>query len=143
MTFHRTSHLMAETLARAEATFEETREGYWTVTLGHESRAITKEGPASYIAWIGHRDVHWCFAKALKACVDDIEFRLSEAALAQAAHDEAIASLMQMTSAEKVRLIETLQAERDHLDFAPGRMDVVARKAEKDRQIATLRRISL
>lgn len=125
------------------ASFVETRPGYWTVSVGHESRAITKEGPASYIAWTGSQDRHWCFAKALKACVDDIEYRLEEAALAQAAHDEAIASLMQMTSEEKVRLIETLQVERDALDYAPGRMDVVARKAEKDRQIATLRRISL
>lgn len=126
-----------------DVSFVETRPGYWTITLGHEQRAITKEGPARYIAWIGHRDTHWCFAKALKACVDDIEYRLAEAALAQRAQDEAIASLMQMTSAEKVRLIETIQAERDALDYAPGRMDVVARKAEKDRQIATLRRISL
>ncbi|MER9937456.1 hypothetical protein [Mesorhizobium sp. M0088] len=123
------------------ATWEETRENYWTVTLGHESRAISKDG-TNFIAWIGHRATHWCFSRALKACVEDIEYRLAEAAMAQAAHDEAIASLMRMTAAEKARLIETIEAERAALDYAPGRMDVVARKAEKDRQIATLRRVS-
>jgi hypothetical protein len=110
--------------------------------LGHESRAITKEGPASFIAWIGHRDVHWCFSRALAACVDDMEFRLAEAALAQAAHDEAIASLMRMTPAEKARLIETLQVERAALDYAPSGVDVMALKVQKDMQIASLRRIS-
>jgi hypothetical protein len=134
VSFHRTSH-------PAEATFEETSPGYFTVSLGHESRAITKEGPASYIAWTGSQDRHWCFAKALKACVEDIEFRLSEAAMAQAAHDEAIASLMQMTPAAKARLIAKLEQERDWLDYSPSGVDVVARKAEKDRQISTLRAV--
>ncbi|MER9355513.1 hypothetical protein NKI61_19785 [Mesorhizobium sp. M0514] len=123
------------------ATWEETRENYWTVTLGHESRAISKDG-TNFIAWIGHRDTHWCFSRALKACVDDIECRLAEAALAQAEHDEAIASLMQMTGAEKARLIAKLEQERDWLDHSGSHVDVVARKAEKDRQISTLRRIS-
>ncbi|MCA0032709.1 hypothetical protein [Mesorhizobium sp. B263B2A] len=123
------------------ASFVETSRGYFTVTLGHETRAITKEGPASYIAWIGSQDRHWCFAKALKACVEDIEFRLSEAALAQAAHDEAIASLMQMTSAEKVRLIAKLEAERDWLDWSGSEVNVTARKAQFDKQISTLRTI--
>ena len=123
------------------ATWEQTSPGNFTVTIGHESRAISQDG-SSFIAWIGHRNVNWCFQRALKACVDDMEYRLAEAAMAQAAHDEAIASLMRMSGAEKARLIAKLKQERDWLDYSPSGVDVVARKAEKDRQIATLRRIS-
>jgi hypothetical protein len=125
----------------AEASFVETHPGYWTVTLGHEQRTITKEGPSSYIAWLGAQDRHWCFAKALKACVEDIEYRLAEAAMAQAAHDEAIASLMRMTPRQKTELIAKLTVERDMLDWSDAHVDVVARKAVFDRQIATLRAV--
>lgn len=123
--------------------FTETHPGHWTVSLGgrDDTRAISKDG-FHFIAWIGHASKHWCFSNALKACAENIQQHRDMVVEAQLAHDAAIASLMRMTPAEKARLIETLQAERDHLDFAPGRMDVVARKAEKDRQIASLRRIS-
>lgn len=126
--------------AKISATWEQTSPGNFTVTLGHQSRAISQDG-SNFIAWIGHRNVNWCFARALKACVDDMEYRLAEAAMAQAAHDEAIASLMRMTGAEKARLIAKLEQERDWLDYSPSGVDVVARKAEKDRQIATLRAV--
>ncbi len=127
---------------RPAATWEQTHEGHWTVTIGHQSRAISQDG-SNFIAWIGHRDVNWCFARALKACVDDMEYRLAEAAMAQAAHDEAIAALMRMTPAAKARLILTLESERDYLELHAGsEVDVVARKAQFDKQIATLRRIS-
>lgn len=129
----------AHTFATDEATWVETRPGYWTMTLGHESRAISQDGPGCFIAWIGFQSRHWCFARALKACVEDIEYRLFEAAEAQRAHDEAIASLMLMTPAAKARLIASLEAERDMLDYAPTGVDVVARKAVFDKQIATLR----
>jgi hypothetical protein len=86
-------------------------------------------------------DTHWCFARALKACVDDIEYRQFEAARAQQEHDEAIASLMRMTGAEKARLIAKLEQERDWLDHSGSHVDVVARKAQFDRQIATLRAV--
>ena len=122
-------------------TWEETSDGQWDVRVGHESRCITKDGPASYIAWIGCQSRHWCFAKALKACVDDMEYRLAEAALAQAAHDEAIASLMRMTGAEKARLVAKLEQERDWLDYSGSEVNVTARKAVFEKQIATLRAV--
>lgn len=131
----------AHTFAADEATWVETRPNYWTMTLGHETRAITQDGPSSFIAWIGFQSRHWCFARALKACVDDIEYRLFEAAEAQRAHDEAIASLMRMTPAAKARLIASLEAERDGLDYSDSEVNVTARKAQFDRQIATLRQI--
>jgi hypothetical protein len=134
------AHAFPASTFSADATWTETHEGHWTVTLGDESRAISKDG-SNFIAWIGHRSSHWCFARALKACVDDIEYRLAEAALAQAAHDEAIASLMRMTGAEKARLIAKLEQERDWLDHSDAHVDVVARKAQFDRQIATLRAV--
>jgi hypothetical protein len=124
-----------------EATWEETRKGYWTVTLGHESRAISQESPSCFIAWIGHQSKHWCFARALKACVDDIEFRKFEAAEAQRAHDEAIASLMRMTPAQRDRAIARLTEERDLLEYAGAEVDLVARRARLDRQISRLRGI--
>ena len=127
----------------SDVSWVETNPGYWTVTLGggDDSRAITQDG-SGFIAWVGTQERHWCFSKALKACVENIQFHRDVDAEAQLAQDAAIASLMRMTPGEKARLIETLEVERAALDFAPGRMDVVARKTEKDRQIASLRRIS-
>jgi hypothetical protein len=49
---------------------------------------------------------------------------------------------MRMTPAEKARLIvQKLTVERDMLDYAPSGVDVVARKAQFDKQIATLRAV--
>ncbi len=118
------------------ATWIETSPNYFTVTLGHETRAITKEAPGSYIAWIGHQSRHWCFARALKACVDDIEYRLNEAALAQAAHDEAMGSLMRMTPAQRERLIARLTEEREMHEFTDhGRAKRLERQIERLRSI--------
>jgi hypothetical protein len=125
--------------AATEASFVETSPGYWTVSLGHESRVITRPAPGKYIAWIGHQSVHWCFSRALKACTDDIEYRLFEAAEAQRLHDEAIASLMRMTPAQRNRLISNLETERDGLDYSESHVDAVARKASIDRKIVRLR----
>lgn len=121
--------------------FIETNPGYWTVNVGEDSRSITQVG-SSFIAWVGCQSKHWCFSKALTACVEDIEYRRFEHERAQAEHDEAIAALIRMTPAEKSRLIDKLTAERDWLDFSDSEVDVVARKAKFDRQISTLREIS-
>lgn len=128
----------------SDVSWVETNPGYWTVTLGgreEDSRSITQDG-SGFIAWVGSQERHWCFSKALKACADNIQFHRDLAVEAQLAHDAAIASLMRMTPAEKARLIDKLEAERDRLDYAPSGVNVVALKAFKDKQIATLRRIS-
>lgn len=133
---HLTRHL------EPEVSFVETRPGHWTVTLGgreEDSRAISKEGPASYTAWIGHASKHWCFSRALKACADDIQWHRDMVVETQLAHDAAIASLMRMTPAEKARLIDSLGRERDLLDYSDAHVDVAVRKARFDRQIASLR----
>lgn len=120
-------------------TYEETSPGRWEVRLGHESRVITMPVRGDYIAWIGFQSHHWCLSSAVRACVEDIEYRLSVAAADQRAHDEAIASLMRMTPAQRARLIASLETERDGLDFADSEMDVAARKASIDRKIVRLR----
>lgn len=127
---------------RPAATWVETNPGHWTVTLGHESRAISHPSPGVFIAWIGHQDRHWCFARALRACVEDIEYRLFKAARVQQEHEEGIAALMRMTVAERSRFIASLEAERDLLDYADSEVNVTARKAQFDRQISTLRAMS-
>lgn len=131
----------ALTASAAEASFTETHPGRWVVILGHESRTITQEGPAWFIAWLGRQEVCWCFSKALAACVEDIEFRVSEAARSQREHDEAIAALARMSPAEKASAIEALTAQRDWLDWSGSEVDVVARKAAIGKRIAHLRAI--
>lgn len=126
------------TFTAAPASWVETHPGHFTVTHAGETRAISKDG-TEFIAWIGHQSRQWCFARALKACVEDIEYRQFEAIEAARAHEEAIASLMRMTPAAKARLIASLEAERDGLDYADSEMDIVARKARIERRIANLR----
>jgi hypothetical protein len=123
----------------SEASYVETSPGRWEVRLGHETRVITRPAAGKYIAWIGHQSPHWCLSNAVRACVEDIEYRLFLAAEDQRKHDEQIASLMQMTPAQRERAIARLEAERDRLDYSPSHMDVPARKARIDRQIAGLR----
>jgi hypothetical protein len=123
----------------SEASYIETSPGRWEVRLGHESRVITMPVPGKYIAWIGHQSPHWCLSSAVRACIEDIEYRLFLAAEEQRKHDEQIASLMQMTPAQRDRAIARLEAERDLLDYADSEMDVPSRKARIDRQIAGLR----
>lgn len=123
--------------------FTETHPGNWTVTVGgdeNDSRAISRDG-SGFIAWIGHQSRHWSFQGALDACAEDIRYRQFEALRCQLEHEEAIASLMRMTPAQKSRLIAKLEAERDWLDWSDSEVDVLARKAGFDKQIATLRTV--
>ena len=78
----------APPIAVAGVSFTESRPGWWTVTIdGDASRTITRD-ETGFIAWIGTRDRHWCFDRALKSCIDDARYQRSlrdEAAQASAA----------------------------------------------------------
>lgn len=110
----------------------------WTDGNRDTIRTITRQG-SEFIAWLGFQDRHWCFARALRACAEDIRYRREEEMALVAAHQEAIASLMKMTPAQKERLIAKLEQERDGLNYADTHVDAVARKAMLDRQIDRLR----
>jgi hypothetical protein len=123
------------------ASWEQAGDDQWTVWTDGDrtsTRTITKQG-GWFVAWVGFMDRHWCFARALRACADDIRYRREEEAIALAAHEEAIASLMRMTPAQRERLIAKLETERDGLDYAEAHVDVVTRTAMLNRQIERLR----
>lgn len=119
--------------------FVETAPGQWTVTVdGIDERTITQD-ERGFVAWIGCQDRHWCFARALDACVEHSRYHRQVAEETAARREQAIAALMAMTPAQKSRAIERLQTERDLLDYADSEVNTVARKDEIDRRIASLR----
>ncbi len=59
------------TLLDGGVSFREIDPGSWLVNVEGDKRTITQEGPGRFIAWIGSQDVHWCFDRALKACIED------------------------------------------------------------------------
>ena len=125
----------------AGVSFRQVGEDSWEVwTDGNRdtTRSITKQG-SEFVAWVGFMDRHWCFARALRACAEDIRYRREEEAEIVRQHEEAIASLMKMTPAQRERLIAKLETERDGLDYAESCVDVVTRKATLNRQIDRLR----
>lgn len=110
-----------------DVTTVETHEGYWTVIVDgdeHDTRAVTKQG-TEFIAWIGSMDRHWCFQRAVNACVEDIRYHRFLAAEAIRAQDEALASLMMMTPAQRERAYGILW--RDNSRQSPEK-SIAARK---------------
>lgn len=119
--------------------FRKAGEDRWLVTVdGAHQRIITRDG-SSFIAWIGCRDRHWSFRRALDACADHARFHDEACAIAKARNEAARAALAASSACERERLIDALEAERDLLDHADAHMDVPARKAAIDKQIAAIR----
>lgn len=119
--------------------FRKIAEDRWLVTVdGAHERTITRDG-SSFIAWIGCRDRHWSFQRALDACADHARFHIEACAIAQARNEAAGAALAANSPDERERLIGALEAERDLLDYADAHMDVPARKAAIDSRIAAIR----
>ena len=118
----------------------ETDDGWDVVSVDGKpaNRRITKAAKG-FIAWIGFMSQHWNFNGALIACADDVRNRRQMETELEIAHQEALASLMRMTPAQRERLIANLETERDGLDYADSEVDVVARKASIDRKIVRLR----
>ena len=125
--------------ATGRLVFRKSGEDRWVVTVDsvHE-RTITRDG-ACFIAWIGCRDRHWSFQRALDACADHARFHQQACAIAQARNETARGALAATPPGERERLIGALEAERDLLDYADAPMDVPARKAAIDSQIAAIR----
>lgn len=119
--------------------FRKTGDDRWLVTVdGAHERTVTKDG-ASFIAWIGCRDRHWSFQRALDACADHARFHHDACAIAKARNEAAGSALAATTEQERERIIGALEAERDLLDYADAHMDVPARKAAIDSRIAAIR----
>ncbi|WP_152979921.1 hypothetical protein [Mesorhizobium sp. 1M-11] len=119
--------------------FRKSGDNRWLVTVdGEHERTITRDG-SSFIAWIGCRDRHWSFQRALDACADHARFHHEACAIAKARNEAAGATLAATSPDERERIIDTLEAERDLLDYADAHMDVPARKAAIDNQIAAIR----
>ncbi|HEV2505405.1 MAG TPA: hypothetical protein VGV39_20175 [Mesorhizobium sp.] len=119
--------------------FRKTDDNRWLVTVdGAHERTITKDG-SSFIAWIGCRDRHWSFQRALDACADHARFHHEACAMAKARNEAARDALAARSPGERDQLIAALEAERDLLDYADAHMDVPARKAAIDSQIAAIR----
>lgn len=113
-------------------------ENRWTVTVdGTDSRTITKDG-TTFIAWIGVQERCWSFQRALRACAEHVRYCREMEAEATAKREQAIASLMSMTPAQKRHAVENLQRERESLEYADAHVDVAARRASIDKQIAAL-----
>lgn len=119
--------------------FRKSGENRWLVTVdGAHERTITRDG-SCFIAWIGCRDRHWSFQRALDACADHARFHHEACQIAQARNETARNALAASSPAERERMIGALEAERDLLDYAGAHMDVPARKAAIDQQIAAIR----
>jgi len=113
----------------------------WTVVIdGKDERTITQD-ERGFIAWIGFQDRHWSFSRATKACAEHARFHRAECERVEQECEAAIASLMSMTDAQRERLIGRLEIERDNLDYADSGVNVTARKAIIDRQIASIRKV--
>lgn len=120
--------------------FQETDVDTWTVTIdGIDTRSITRDGRA-FVAWIGCRDAHMSFQAALNACADHARYHRALCEDALKADAQARALLSAMSPEDRESRIESLGIERDMLDYADSHVDVVARKAALDRQIAAIRR---
>ncbi len=119
--------------------FRKTGEDRWVVTIdGAHERTITRDG-SCFIAWIGSRDRHWSFQRALDACADHARFHQQACAIAKARNETARGALAARSPGERDQLIAALEAERDLLDYADAHMDVPARKAAIDSRIAAIR----
>jgi hypothetical protein len=119
--------------------FRKTGENRWLVTIdGVHERTVTKDG-SSFIAWIGCRDRHWSFQRALDACADHARFHHEACAIARARNETAQGALAATSPGERQHMIDSLEAERDLLDYADAHMDVPARKAAIDSRIAAIR----
>lgn len=120
--------------------FYESGPRQWTVIIdGKDERTITQD-ERGFIAWLGFQDRNWSFSRAMKACADHARFHRAECERVEQENQAAIASLMSMTDAQRERLIGHLEAERDNLDYADSGVNVTARKAVIDRQIASIRK---
>jgi len=128
----------ATPIAEAGVSFTETRPGWWTVTIdGDASRTITRD-ETGFIAWIGMRDRHWCFDRALKACIDDARYQRSlrdEAALAGAT---ARARIEMLSDGPRAEMIMALETEMLGLRYAESHVDCVGRTAGLKAEIAAL-----
>lgn len=119
--------------------FRKVGEDRWLVTVdGAHERTITRDG-SSFIAWIGCRDRHWSFQRALNACADHARFHFETCAIAKARNEAAGSALAATSEQERERIIGALEAERDLLDYADAHMDVPTRKAAIDSRIAAIR----
>jgi hypothetical protein len=116
-------------------TFREEGEDRWIVTIdGQDERTITKSG-SSYIAWVGHQDRCWCFAKALRSCADHARFHRATTDAARKDYAEQLARIQKMPVSQVLKFIRRLEAERELLNYADSHMDVVGRQAAITRQI--------
>ena len=128
----------ATPIAEAGVSFTETRPGWWTVTIdGDECRTITRD-ETGFIAWIGTRDCHWCFDRALKACIDDARYQRSlrhEAARASAVTKARIEVL---SDDQRMEMIAAREAEMLWLRYAESHVDCIGRTAELRAEIEAL-----
>lgn len=125
----------------AAVVFCKTGEDRWLVTIdGAQQRTITRDGSA-FIAWIGCRDRHWSFQRALDACADHARFHHDACAIAKERNEAAREALAASSPAQRDHMIDSLEAERDLLDYADAHMNVPARKAAIDSQIAAIRAV--
>jgi len=102
----------------SNVSWREAGDFHWLVTVDGDTRTITQEGPAKFIAWIGCRDAHWYFDGALKACIDDVRY---QAFLRD--HPAAPAPVM---GAEEIALLEYSDATDASERLARARMEQVS-----------------
>ena len=128
----------APPIAVAGVSFTESRPGWWTVTIdGDASRTITRD-ETGFIAWIGTRDCHWCFDRALKSCIDDARHQRAlrdEAAQASAA---AKARIEVLSVDQRLEMIAAREAEMLGLRYAESHVDCAGRTAELRGEIEAL-----
>ena len=129
----------APPIAEGGVSFTEARPGWWTVTIdGDDSRTITRD-ETGFIAWIGTRDRHWCFDRALKACIDDARYQRSLRDEAARASAVARARIEVLSDNQRMEMIAAREAEMLGLRYAESHVDCVGRTAELRAEIEALR----
>ena len=101
------------------------------------SRTITRD-ETGFIAWIGTRDRHWCFDRALKACIDDARYQRSLRDEAARASAVAKARIEVLSDDQRVEMIAAREAEMLGLRYAESHVDCVGRTAELRAEIEAL-----
>jgi hypothetical protein len=128
----------ATPIAEVGVSFTETQPGWWTVMIdGDESRTITRD-ETGFIAWIGTRDRHWCFDRALKACIDDARYQRSLRDEAARASAVAKARIEVLSDDQRMETIAAREAEMLGLRYAESHVDCVGRTAELRAEIEAL-----
>jgi hypothetical protein len=115
-------------LAEIGVSFTETLPGWWTVTIGEDSRTITRD-ETGFIAWIGTRDRHWCFDRALKSCIDDARHQHSLREEAARASAVTKARIELLSDDQRIEMIAAREAEMLGLYYAESHVDCIRRTA--------------